>query len=449
MDPVGGVSFGRRNLPLYVVWFSLLPSVCGGTSDFGPAAALQLGPLLGHTTSESARIWIKATAKATSAVLVAETQDFFNARVISGPILAEATDFSGVIDVGGLRAQQRYFYRIMLNGNFVDDAAARFTSQPPKGSPARLRLAMTSCESDINLADRSWQAVSRASVDLVAQLGDNAYIDSTDPHRHRGKFYSHRANPAYRHVTRGTSTLAIWDDLDFAGDNTDGTETGKQGALKAFQSLWANPTYGESGNPGVYFKTSWGDIDLFMLDVRYHRSPNDAADDEQETMLGALRLRWLKRELSASRAAFKLLASGSQWHSKGKPFDSWSGYLHGRNDIFDFIRANAIEGVVLLSGDRHLSAGYWVDKRFVEITSSPIASENHEPSWNPDEMPFLNYEGSYFVVLDFDTTAQPPTFTAETHRVGEGLVRQRHLNRTEVNGKTPLTTCEFLIDCRQ
>ena len=166
-------------------------------------------------------------------------------------------------------------------------------------------------------------------------------------------------------------------------------------------------------------------------------------------MLGAAQLRWLKRELSGSQATFKLLASGSQWHSKGKVFDSWSGYLRERNDIFDFLRANDIEGVVLLSGDRHLTAGYWIDKRFIEITSSPIAGDNHDPSWNPDEMLFLNDEGSHFVVLEVDTTAQPPTLRVEVHRVDEGLVRERTFSWAEVNGEAPFTTCELLSDCRR
>ena len=317
MKPYRSTSFGRRSLPPFLLWLALLLSAEVATSDAGPAAALHLGPLLGHTTSVSARIWIKATIAATSAVLVAETRDFSDARVVPGPNLTEVNYLSGVIDVDGLRAKQRYFYRIMLDGKAVDDPPSAFMTPPRKGSPVRLRLAVTSCEYDIDLAERSWQTVARASVDLVAQLGDNTYVDSTDPRRHREKFYVHRSNPTYRHVTRVTSTLAIWDDWDFAGDNTDGT------------------------------------------------------------------------------------------------------------------------------------AGYWIDKRFIEITSSPIAGDNHDPSWNPDEMLFLNDEGSHFVVLEVDTTAQPPTLRVEVHRVDEGLVRERTFSWAEVNGEASFTTCELLSDCRR
>jgi hypothetical protein len=48
--------------------------------------------------------------------------------------------------------------------------------------------------------------------------------------------------------------------------------------------------------------------------------------------------------------------------------------------------------VVLLSGDRHVTAGSQILGRFIEFTSSPFAAENHEPAYNTAEMFMLHDE---------------------------------------------------------
>jgi alkaline phosphatase D len=50
-------------------------------------------------------------------------------------------------------------------------------------------------------------------------------------------------------------------------------------------------------NPGTYYRFSYGDIEFFMLDDRYYRSPNGAEDDGTKTMLGDKQWQWLKHGL--------------------------------------------------------------------------------------------------------------------------------------------------------
>ncbi len=412
-------------------------------------ASLELGPLLGHTTANEARIWIKASASATSGIIIGESARLQHGRLVRGPQLTAATDYMGVIHVTGLQPATRYYYKVVIGGAPEADPLSSFTTAPLKGTPGRLRFATTSCIDTPEASVPSWAALARVPVDLLLQLGDNAYVGSTDPAEHRRNFYGHRKVPAYRALARGTPTLAIWDDWDYAGNNSDGTEPGKERSLRVFKELWPNPSFGQADDPGIYFKFSWGDVDFFMLDGRYHRSPNDLEDDGRKSMLGSVQLAWLKRELVASRATIKFLVSGGQWESRGKIFDSWTGYMRERNDLFDHIEAHKIEGVVLLSGDRHVTAGYQVRGRFIEITSSPFAAENHTPPYNPDEMFMLHDIGNFFVVLDVNTAAAEPSLQIEVHQVGRGLVRQRTFSWGEINGKTHRPTCEFLRDCRK
>jgi alkaline phosphatase D len=411
-------------------------------------ASLELGPLLGHTAANEARIWIKASAPATSGIIIGETSRMERARQVRGPRLTLTTDYTGVVLVTGLRPATRYYYKVVIDGAPEPDPPSSFTTAPSEGAPGRLRFATTSCIDIPESAARSWAELAKTPVDLLLQLGDNAYVDSTDPAEHRRKFYGHRKVPAYRALARGMPTLAIWDDWDYAGNNSDGTEPGKERSLRVFKELWPNPSFGHSGDPGIYFKFSWGDVDFFMLDGRYHRSPNHLEDDGRKSMLGAAQLAWLKRELAVSRATLKFLVSGVQWQSQGRS-DSWAGFMRERDDLFGHIEAHGIDGVVLLSGDRHVTAGYQVRGRFVEITSSPFAEENQSPPYNPDEMFMLHDKGNFFVVLDVNTDAAAPSLSVEVHQVGRGLVRRRSFSWREINGKTPILTCEFLMDCRK
>src|SRR3546814_13399356 len=104
--------------------------------------------------------------------------------------------------------------------------------------------------------------------------------------------------------------------------------------------LWANPSYGESDNPGVYFRQHYGGVDFFVLDGRSHRDPIVKPDDANKTMLGAAQKAWLKRELQASTTPFKVLAIGGGWsfaeNEEGGAY--WGVYLTQRHEPFAYNR---------------------------------------------------------------------------------------------------------------
>lgn len=428
----------------------------GGTSAGGalsgkaeePKARLELGPVLGHSSDDGARIWIKASKAATSAVVIGERPDLQDGRRVNGPDLTAKSDFVGIVEVARLLPATRYFYRIFIDDRAGPAAPSEFVSPPPDSMAGRLRFAVTSCAGEPEDAAPAWAELAKVPIDLLLRLGDNVYAGSTDPEIQRRIYYAHRRIPAHRAVVAGTPSLAIWDDWDYAGNNSDGTAAGKELSLNTFKQLWPNPGFGQPSDPGVYFKASWGDVDFFMLDGRYHRSPNDAADDGRKTMLGAAQLAWLKRELAASKATFKFLASGGEWQSRGRE-DSWRSFLRERDELLRFIEEHRITGVVLLSGDRHVTAAYQVNRRFIEVTSGPFGAENHEPPYNPDEMFMLHDDGNFFVVFEVDTTASEHALTLEVHQVGRGLVRQRALSWQDINGEAAIRTCDLLPDCRR
>jgi alkaline phosphatase D len=349
----------------------------------------------------------------------------------------------GQVTVSGLQPAQRYFYCVLLDGRPAMLAPyPSFITAPPEGTPGRVRFAFISCVGYHHYdAAAGWADMVRTNFDLVLLLGDNHYGNSPLPAKQRAAYYDQRRTAGYREVTGRVPAYAVWDDHDYGPDNSDGTLKGKDLALQSFKEHWANPAYGEPDNPGVYFKFTRGDVDFFLLDVRYYRSPNKSTNLATKTMLGAAQLAWLKRELAASRAPIKVLASGSEFQSYGTE-DSWRSFQRERDELFGFIEEHRIPGVLLVSGDRHFTAAYQVKGRWLEVTSGPLGSSFADSKPTP-EMFYHAGRGRFYCIYDLDTRGQPPAVTLEVYRVGDGLIHRRAFTWGEVTGETkipPLTT---------
>lgn len=399
--------------------------------------------MVGHTTATETRIWVKASGPTKLIVRISESPDLENAMTFTGPALAAESDFMGHVVVTGLKPSTTYHYAVCLDEP-VNTVIARpypsFTTAPPDDARGRTRFAFVSCLGrDAALPAAAWgDMAERTTFDLLLMLGDNHYADTTDPAKQRAAYFAQRRVAAYGQIAARTPTYAIWDDHDYGPNNSDGTALGKEASLRTFQQHFANPAYGLPEAPGCFFKFSRAGIDFFMLDSRYHRTPNRMPDEPgKKTMLGEAQLKWLKESLVASKAPVKVIACGSEFQTFTHK-DCWGGFTHERRELFDFIKNNNITGVLLLSGDRHFTAAYQVEGRFIEVTSGPLGSKNY-PSKNLPEM-FINYgEGKLYCVYDIDTSATPhPRVTLEIYRASEGLIHKRPFTWDEINGVTKI-----------
>ena len=213
-----------------------------------PRARLELGPMLGHSWAQGARIWIKASRSATSAVVIGERQDLQDGRRVSGPDLTAESDFMGIVEVAGLRPATRYFYKVLIDDGADPAAPSAFVTPPPDGAAGRLRFAVTSCVGLPEDAAPAWAELADVPIDLLLQLGDNVYAGSTDPEVQRRIYYAHRRIPVHRAVVARTPSLAIWDDWDYAGNNSDGTARG-QGIFAQGRSRSSGPILPTDSRP--------------------------------------------------------------------------------------------------------------------------------------------------------------------------------------------------------
>lgn len=132
-------------------------------------------------------------------------------------------------------------------------------------------------------------------------------------------------------------------------------------------------------------------------------------------MLGDLQKEWLKEKLKSSQGTFKILASSVPWAKGTKPgsLDTWDGYSGEREEIFSFIESEKIDGVILISADRHRSDAWHIERPdgydFYEFMSSKLTNV-HTHKVMPKALFGYNKTCS-FGQLDFDTRRDDPQVT--------------------------------------
>jgi alkaline phosphatase D len=301
-----------------------------------------------------------------------------------------------------------------------------------------LRVAFSSCSGKSGYdAAKSWRAIQQLSdIDLILLLGDNHYADTTDPAIISKHYASHRGILAYRDVTATIPTYGIWDDHDFGPNNSDGQTPGKEKSLAIFKKHWPNPEFGEPDNPGIYFTFRRGDVQFILLDSRYHRTPNTSmkADDPRKVLLGEKQLTWLEETLKQSTAKMKIVACGSEFQRHGSS-DGFSGFRTEQAKVLDLMKST--EGVLLISGDRHFTAGYQVRGETIEVTSGPLGSGSARSRPSSDRF-YGNNSGKMFSVFDIATNGERPTVTWQVHLTGKGLVHEQTFSWQQINGKEQL-----------
>ena len=388
----------------------------------GYPRALQ-GPMIGAPGPDQLNVWVRPSGLFDVALEIATDRDFNH--MIQGPVARAAAQNEGcvVLRADGLQPATDYWYRLRYAGEYDRYQPLPHRTRTAPAGNAAFRVAFGSCcRIQLDPVQPIWDAVRKLEPDVFLWLGDNIYGDS-DWSAGLVDLYARGRNvERLEPFLRSTPQLAIWDDHDFGYNDSDGRNPFKAESLRVFRSFWANPGHGEPDNPGVYFRQHYGGVDFFMLDGRYHRDPTTQVDDANKSMLGARQKAWLKRELKASTAPFKVLAIGGGWSSAENEDggDSWGVFLTERNEIFDFIRDAGIGGVVCISGDSHmgeLNCIPWSSRGGYDIydmCSSPLAQmpANKNMRQAPEVRVRDTWTRSVNVgLLEFDLTGDTPRLT--------------------------------------
>jgi alkaline phosphatase D len=241
----------------------------------------------------------------------------------------------------------------------------------------KLRIAFGSCI-DQNKPQPIWDTILASKPDLFIFGGDNVY--ASDPPFSLTKlekaYATLAANPGFAKLRQSVAHLVIWDDHDY-GKNDAGAEfVDKQVSKDAFLKFWqipaADPRHQRDGLYHAQITGAPGQrLQIIMLDVRWSRSPwkptdqRDAPGKERyvpdasagKTMLGEAQWQWLEAQLREP-ADVRLIVSGIQVVTNGHGWESWSLFPLERQRLYQLISTTQANGVVFLSGDRHIGALY-------------------------------------------------------------------------------------------
>lgn len=413
------------------------PVAFSARSEMGSPRVMQ-GPMIGLTTHDTIHIWLRLSANVDCQIEYDTEASFSNPKKSEAVTAQKENDYCVTVALQNLQPATRYYYRIITNGGNDPYIKNYFPlsckTAPVPDAKTAFKIAFGSCARvQEDSVQPIWDVVSAHQPDLFFWLGDNVYADTTDPDILAEEYRRQREVTKLVPLLRGIPHLAVWDDHDYMLNDHDRTNPHKEEALHVFKQYWANMSYGLPDAPGVFFQYTYGGVDFFFVDSRYHRDPNEDEDIPQKTFLGKSQLNWLKDGLKKSTSPFKVIVSGSGWSvAKGSGGDAWSAYLHERNGLFDFIRDEHINGVVLLSGDTHvgeLNCIPWSehgDYDLYDLVSSPLA-QSPGTDWT-ERRPEIRIRpvmasGPNVGFLEFDLSGEPKlTFSLYDiyfHRVWE------------------------------
>jgi alkaline phosphatase D len=413
----------------------------------------------GDVDATSGMVWARSDRPARLHVEVATTESFTNATRLPPVTALPDSDLAVKQLLTGLPSDQTIFYRV----SFADLADVNGLSEPVVGqfrtAPLSRRAIRFVWSGDtagqgwgINPDDggmKTYATMAEHNPDFFIHSGDTVYCDgpikaeaeiagggvwknivaegvekvaeTLDEYRGRWKYNLHDANltafnaqvPAYfqwddHEVTNNWSAAKDLSKDDRYTEKSVGILSARAG--RAFHEM--TPIRYVPEEPGrVYRKVSYGPmLDIFFLDLRSYRGPNGPALEteitDQSRILGEAQTRWLKREITASQATWKVIASDMPigiivWDNakekKGAEAiaNGDNGKASGREleiaDLLRFIKVSAIRNVVWLTADVHYTAAHYYtpDKAqfqdfapFWEFVSGPL----HAGTFGPGDL---------------------------------------------------------------
>ncbi|WP_350285245.1 alkaline phosphatase D family protein [uncultured Croceitalea sp.] len=253
------------------------------------------------------------------------------------------------------------------------------------------RITFGSCNKS-NVENLFWDDISDLEPDVFIWGGDIVYADTDNVSKIQEFYDKQDSVPAYLALKKKVMITGTWDDHDY-GINDGGVEfSSKEGSQQAFLNfLDVQENDARRKRKGVYSSKTitkpQGSVKIINLDTRYFRTA--LTKDEQEgrrykagtygkgTILGEAQWNWLKEELDGSEADFNLIVTSIQFLSKEHGFEKWANHPHEVDKMKKLIVSSGAKGVILLSGDRHISEFSKIDLKglsypLIDFTSSGL-----------------------------------------------------------------------------
>src|ERR1700712_3553045 len=408
--------------------------------------AVACGIQSGDVSANSAVIWARADRASRMQV---EYSAFENFKTILGSSSADAlpdSDFTSKLLLDGLPAGQGIFYRVRFenldeSGIAGETQLGHFRTAPADRSSVSFVWSGDTLGQGWGIDPargglRTYRTMHNNRPDFFIHSGDHIYADcpvepelklpngeiwrnivteekSVVAHslaQFRGNYKYNWLDENLRAFHAEVPILAQWDDhevtndwapggtADETGYDEDGSSRLVARARRAFHEFMPIREMPERSGR-IYRKISYGPLlDVFLIDMRSYRDSTwNKRDDQSEAfILGREQLAWLKRELVASDATWKVIAADMPIGlisedavalGDGPP----ERREHEIADLLLFMKRAGIRNTVWLTADMHYTAAHHYDPNravfgdfepFWEFVSGPL----HAGTWAPGEL---------------------------------------------------------------
>ncbi len=397
----------------------------------------------GDVSAESGVVWAKADRPSRMLAEVSTTESF---RDIHDAVAIDAlpeSDFTAKALFENLPSGQEIFYHIQFENLahptiLSEPHVGSFRTAPGRGKSVSFVWSGDTAGQGWGIDEsrggmRTYSTMLNNRPDFFIHCGDSIYADCPIGERialpngeiwenivteeksriaqtlddYRGNYKYNLLDRNLRAFNAAVPTLAQWDDHEVTNDWWPGQMRfdyqDKSVLLLAARARKAFHEYMPTRQPltdtgRIYRKIPYGPLlDVFMLDMRSYRGPNvDRLHDgggPRASILGEAQTNWLKRQLKASQATWKVIAADlpiglvsddSIAHADGPP----RGRENEVADLLSFIKHAGVHNTVWITADMHYTAAHYYDPNravfqdfepFWEFVSGPI----HAGTWAP------------------------------------------------------------------
>jgi alkaline phosphatase D len=400
----------------------------------------------GDVSAGSAVVWARADRAARMQLEYSTLESF---KTIIGVASTEALperDFTSKVLLEGLPPGQDIFYRIRFEdigeaGISGETQVGHFRTAPrEQGSISFVWSGDTAGQGwgiDPSRGGmRTYRTMLENSPDFFIHSGDHVYADCPVPAelklpngeiwrnlvteeksdvahslaQFRGNYKYNLLDDNLRAFNAQVPMLAQWDDhevtndwspigtADETGYAEDGTSRLVARARRAFHEFMPIRPFPEQAGR-VYRKIGYGPLlDVFLIDMRSYRDStwNKRDDPTDAFILGPVQLAWLKRELAASEATWKVIAADLPIGLISEDAIALGDGPPQRReceiaDLLSFMKRAGIRNTVWLTADMHYTAAHRYDPNravfqdfepFWEFVSGPL----HAGTWAPGQL---------------------------------------------------------------
>ena len=275
-------------------------------------------------------------------------------------------DFTRQFTLSGLAAGTQYDVEVQGRAAGAEEASCRvaggFRTPAEAATPAKVTFVAVTCQEyprrdDPQNGHKIYALMGKLEPDFFVHTGDIEYYDKPHPFARtvelaRFKWNRIFAMPFQREFHRHVSSYFMKDDHDCLKNDcwpgqTYGQITWEQG-LAIFRE---QVPMGEQ----TYRTFRWGkDLQVWLVEGRDFRSPNNQPDGPGKTIWGTTQKKWFYDTVKQSDATFKILLSstpvvGPDRENKNDNYAN-RGFTHEGSEIRRFLGS---QNVYVITGDRH------------------------------------------------------------------------------------------------